>query len=165
MPVDAYVDQSTLNTSTSIKKRARTGYNRPIVDAGLGLFTERAFRRNEPILNYRYIDGGGGESVEMLTKAQHDARYAGPGKPGSGTHVLNPWGSPIYYDTKRSGGIGGRANTNPGKQNARFKGTQLVATRAMRPNEEVFASYGSQYKFPKTTGERSGWERVKPRKK
>ena len=40
-------------------------------------------------------------------------------------------------------------NTNPGGQNARFKGSKVCAIRTIREGEEIFASYGGCFKFHK----------------
>ena len=56
-------------------------------------------------------------------------------------------------------GVGGKANTNPGAQNARFKGSKICATRAIRIGEEIFVPYGRSYKLNQVVvdEERSGW--------
>ena len=62
-------------------------------------------------------------------------------------------------DDKERCGLGGKANTNPGKQNARFKGSKICATRAIQIGEEIFVPYRRSYKFTQVVvdGERSGW--------
>ena len=40
-------------------------------------------------------------------------------------------------------GLGGKVNTNPGKQNARFRGSKICANRAIRGGEEIFVPYRS----------------------
>ena len=56
-------------------------------------------------------------------------------------------------------GVGGKANTNPGRQNARFKGSKIQATRMIRVGEEIFVPYRQSYKFKQeeVDEERSGW--------
>ena len=58
--------------------------------------------------------------------------------------------------------MGGKVNTNPGKQNARFKGSKICATRAIQIGEEIFVPYRRGYKFNQVVvdGERSGWRMV-----
>ena len=153
------VRRSTLNTPKS--QRARGGHKRPIVEAGRGLFVTRDFRAGAHLLDYRYKSGvkKEGDEVDWFTKAQHDAKYSAPGQTGTGTHVLNPHGSPWYYDTAYSGGIGGRANTNPGKQNARFKGSNLIVGKTgIKAGQEVFTpySYSNSFVFgnPEVSSER-----------
>ena len=55
-----------------------------------------------------------------------------------------------------------KANTNPGKQNARFKGSKICATRAIQIGEEIFVPYRRGYKFNQVVvdGARSGWRIV-----
>ena len=50
-------------------------------------------------------------------------------------------------------------NTHPGKQNARFKGSVICATRAIQIGEEIFVPYGRSYNLNQVVvdGERSGW--------
>ena len=38
-------------------------------------------------------------------------------------------------------GIGGKVNTRPGRQNARFKGSKIQATRPIQVGEEIFVPY------------------------
>jgi hypothetical protein len=38
-------------------------------------------------------------------------------------------------------GLGGKVNTNPGRQNARFKGSKICASRMIRSGEEIFIPY------------------------
>ena len=58
--------------------------------------------------------------------------------------------------------MGGKVNTNPGKQNARFKGSKICATRAIQIGEEIFVPYRRGYKFNQVVmdGARSGWRIV-----
>ena len=55
--------------------------------------------------------------------------------------------------------MGGKANTNPGKQNARFKGSNICATRAIQIGEEIFVPYRRSYKLSQIVvdEERWGW--------
>ena len=55
-------------------------------------------------------------------------------------------------------GLGGKANTNPGGQNARFKGSEIRATCVIRAGEEMFVPYKKSYKFKEemVDEERSG---------
>ena len=59
-------------------------------------------------------------------------------------------------------GLGGKVNTNPGKQNARFKGSKIRATRVIQAGEEIFVPYRRNYKFRKEVvdEDRSGWRMV-----
>ena len=61
------VRRSTLNTPR--RRRARTGYKTPIIEAAEGLFVMRA-KAGEHILDYRYINGirREGEEVEWLPR-------------------------------------------------------------------------------------------------
>ena len=52
-------------------------------------------------------------------------------------------------------GLGGKANTNPGKQNARFKGSKICATRVVQIGEEILVPYRRSYKFTQVVV--SGW--------
>ena len=56
-------------------------------------------------------------------------------------------------------GLGGKANTNPGKQNARLKGSKICAARVIQIGEEIFVPYRRSYKFKKGDVDdyRSGW--------
>ena len=78
---------------------------------------------------------------------------------GRGTHVLSSGGrNPTYYDTARSGGVGGKANTKHGACNVEFDpGMKMVATRKIEPGEEIFADYGPGYSWEEYDGEREGW--------
>ena len=44
-------------------------------------------------------------------------------------------------------GLGGKVNTNPGKQNARFRGSKICANRAIRGGEEIFVPYRGNFKL------------------
>ena len=57
-------------------------------------------------------------------------------------------------------GLGGKANTNPGNQNARFKGSKIRASRTIWIGEEIFVPYRRCYKFKQDEvgEERFGWE-------
>ena len=157
------VKQSGLNTG--VKKGARTGWRRVIVRAGEGLFVTRDYKRSEPIIDYRFKDGHSGARVDHLYAGELEARYPKTaGMPhGSGTHVLQPWGSKYAYDTARSGGVGGKANTNKGNQSAYFGGSIIFAhrTKPLLAGDEVFVSYsqGNSYKFgdDRVSDSRSGW--------
>ena len=56
---------------------------------------------------------------------------------------------------------GKEMNTNPGNQNAQFKGSKICATRTIRTGEEIFApyTYGRSFKLlsQEMDKERSGW--------
>ena len=58
-------------------------------------------------------------------------------------------------------GLGGKVNTNPGNQNARFKGSKIYASRGIRQGEEIFIPYRRNFRFSNNTceidEERSGW--------
>ena len=134
-----------------------------IVEAGDGLFATRRFKAGEHILDYRYIHGvsRNGDEVDWLSADTFSERYApSDGVPlGNAKYVLHPQGSPYYYDTARTGGVGGKANTRRGGQTARFKGSQLHAgQRAVQPGDEIFVPYGSGYRFGNDIDdERQGW--------
>ena len=55
--------------------------------------------------------------------------------------------------------MGGKVNTNPGGQNAQFKGSKIRATRAIRMGEEIFVPYRRGYKLKDIMVDkaRSGW--------
>ena len=78
---------------------------------------------------------------------------------GNAKYVLHPHGSPYYYDTVQTGGVGGKANTRRGGQTARFKGGQIHAgQRAIEPGDEIFVPYGSGYRFgDDVDDERQNW--------
>ena len=170
------VARSTLNTRRT--QRARGGHKRQIIEAGEGLFARRKFAAKEDILDYAYMNGVSGEKVDHLTKAERWKRYpALPGNPnGAGKYLLQVGNGGLYLDAlkqtweytskvekhKRSTercGVGGKANTNPGRQNARFKGSKIQATRMIRVGEEIFVPYRQSYKFRQedVDEERSGW--------
>ena len=56
-------------------------------------------------------------------------------------------------------GLGGKVNTNPGRQNARFKGSKICANRMIRSGEEIFIPYRKGFKTGNgvVDEERSGW--------
>ena len=86
---------------------------------------------------------------------------------GRGTHVLSTGGKrPIYYDTVRTGGVGGKANTKQGGCNVEFNpGMKMVATREIEPGDEIFADYGPEYRWEEYDGEREGWTYVRRKRK
>ena len=138
--------RSTLNTTT--KKRARTPFE-TVREAGDGLFTKRAYQPHEHVLDYAYQSGrtGHGPKVDVMTKAQHDAKYPPTelNPLGTGTHVKLA-GTSHYYDTASSGGLGGKANTNPGKQTAYWDGRHIKAgASGLSKGQEVFVPYASGY--------------------
>ena len=103
------VRRSSLNTP--VKKRARAGYKTRIIEAGDGLFAMRRFKPGEHILDYRYQHGvkQRGNEVDWLSTTAFIARYP-PSESmpcGGATHVLHPHNSPYYFDTARTGGVGG----------------------------------------------------------
>ena len=56
----------------------------------------------------------------------------------------------MYYDTARSGGVGGKANTCPRNQTGHWRGYNLLAgkkgsKRGIRLGEEIFVPYGREY--------------------
>jgi hypothetical protein len=97
---DVYVARSTLNMNSTPKQRGRRGFKDRIVDAGWGLFAARDFKRDELVLDYRFVDGRGGIEVDCLNASQLKARYPDPLHPP--THVLRPHGSGISWDTTLS---------------------------------------------------------------
>ena len=84
---------------------------------------------------------------------------------GRGTHVLRAGGrKPIYYDTARTGGVGGKANTKQGECNAEFNaGMKMIATREISPGDEIFADYGPDYGWEECNGDREGWTYTRTR--
>ena len=86
---------------------------------------------------------------------------------GRGTHVLRSRGKkPTYYDTARTGGVGGKANTKQGECNVEFDPSmKMVATREIRPGEEIYADYGTDYRWEELDGEREGWSYVRTRRR
>ena len=156
------VRRSSLNTPR--RKRARTGFRMPIVEAGDGLFTTRSFKYGEHILDYRYVHGirREGDEVDWLSYTDYIERY--PLR--DGTHVLRPNNSHYYYDTARSGGVGGKANTRPRGQTGQWRGYNLLAgtkggKRGLRPGDEIFVPYGRDYNLgtddPAIEDEVQGW--------
>ena len=100
--------------------------------------------------------------MDWLTKSEFQARYPPtPTNPhGVGTHVLHPIGSRYYYDTKLTGGFGGKANSRPGAQNARFHNAFLIAgPKGIAAGDEIFVSYGKDYKLftPASDDVRENW--------
>ena len=55
--------------------------------------------------------------------------------------------------------MGGKVNTNPGRQNARFKGSKICANRMIRNGEEIFIPYRKSFRIGSGVmdEERSGW--------
>ena len=130
-------------------------------------------------LDYAYMNGVGGEKVDHLTAAERWQRYpALPGNPdGAGKYLLQVGNGGLYLDALKqewesmrgnkgsSGlvqrcGLGGKVNTKPGYQNARFKGSKIRASRTIRNGEEIFVPYRKSYKFQKDSvgGESFGWQ-------
>ena len=124
------------------------------------------------------MNGVSGETVDHLSATERWQRYpALPGNPdGTGKYLLEVGNGRLYLDalkqnwkptrgvgeprgTEAKCGLGGKANTNPGKQNARFKGSKIRATRAIRMGEEIFVPYRRSYKFKQeiVDEDRSGW--------
>ena len=120
------------------------------------------------------MNGVNGEKVDRLTRAERWQRYpARPGNPeGTGTYLLEVGNGAFYLDAlKHNGergegrcglgrcGLGGKANTNPGNQNATFKGSKIRATRTIQSGEEIFVPYGKSYKLTQYEmgEERYGW--------
>ena len=161
------VARSTLNTPR--KQRARGGHKREIVEAGDGLYARKRFAKHEFILDYTYMNGVNGEKVDRLTRAERWQRYpARPGNPeGVGKYLLEVGNGAFYLDALQQNGargegrcgLGGKANTNPGGQNAQFKGSKIRATRAIRMGEEIFVPYRRCYKLKDIMVDkaRSGW--------
>ena len=125
-----------------------------------------------------YMNGVRGEKVDHLTEAERWQRYpAVPGNPeGTGQYLLKVGNTGLYLDALKQTlgpkrgveglrrgldtcGLGGKVNTNPGKQNARFKGSKIRATRVIQVGEEIFVPYRRSYKFKKSDVDdyRSGW--------
>ena len=137
---DVYVARSTLNMNSTPKQRGRRGFKSRIVDAGWGLFAARDFKRDELVLDYRFVDGRGGIEVDRLDAAQLEARYPDPLHPP--THVLRPHGSGTSWDTLRCRGVGGFANSHTGHQNCLFRGSKIhVGSRGRNAGTELFLNY------------------------
>ena len=119
--------------------------------------------------------------MDRLNEEERWLRYpALPGDPeGAGKYLLQIGNGRLYLDAlkqdlgpsqgvgrhrgeKKRCGLGGKVNTHPGKQNARFKGSVICATRAIQIGEEIFVPYGRSYKLNQVVvdGERSGWSMV-----
>ena len=115
---------------------------------------------------------------DHLTKQERWLRYpAQPGNSyGTGKYLLEVQNGRLYLDALKQGsdfingidrvkegscGIGGKVNTNPGNQNAHFKGSKICAIRKIHVGEEIFApyTYGGSYKLldEHIDEERSGW--------
>ena len=136
------------------------------------------------ILTIYLLELVSGETVDHLTAAERWQRYpALPGNPdGTGKYLLEVGNGRLYLDALKQNleptrgiegprgmeekcGLGGKANTNPGKQNARFKGSKIRATRVIRMGEEIFVPYRRHYKFKQelVDEDRSGWGVVRRR--
>ena len=129
------------------------------------------------------MNGKNGEKVDHLTKDERWRRYpARPGNPdGTGCYLLQVGNRELYLDALKHDeghthrkvdgltriemrcGLGGKVNTNPGNQNARFTGSKIRATRVIRGGEEIFVPYRKNFKLGKeiVDDERSGWEVLK----
>ena len=151
------------------------------MEAGEGLFARRRFDARESVLDYAFMNGVNGEKVDHLNEEERWLRYpALPGNPeGTGKYLLKIGNGRLYLDALKQEvesiqgaqgirrttsdndrcGLGGKANTNPGKQNARFKGSKIIATRVIRIGEEIFVPYRRSYKFGQIVvdEERCGW--------
>ena len=124
------------------------------------------------------MNGVHGEKVDHLSAAERWRRYpALPGNPeGAGKYLLQIGNGSLYLDAlkqnkgsmRRGGrsrgleercGLGGKANTNSGNQNAAFKGSKIRATRTIQSGEEIFVPYGKSYKLTQYEmgEERYGW--------
>ena len=158
--------------STSRKKRARAGHKQIITEAGDGLFATRRFKPREWILDYRYVGGipKEGDEVEWLKEETFKNRYPH----GNATHVLSlknmnkedrlEWPAldfSLYYDTARSGGVGGKANTSPGAQTAMWDGPSIIATsRGLKKGDEILVPYGTSFRIHTETPDATrddGW--------
>ena len=143
---DVYVSASSLNRNWTAKQRGRRGHREPIVDAGWGLFLARDMKRDDVVLDYRFIDGREGTEVDRLDADQLAERYPDPLFPA--THVLRVWNSSSYWDTLRCKGIGGFANSRVGYQNCLFRGTKIrIGKTGCKENTEVFLSYSSSNSY------------------
>lgn len=111
-----------------------------IEHAGRGLFANRAFRRGENMLSYRYLNGRCGNLTESLTHEEFLLRYPD----GCATHVLLCQGK--YLDGKKDGTLAAKINTKPGSQNCRFNSAgNVIATKKINSGDELYASYGRSY--------------------
>jgi hypothetical protein len=120
---------------------ARDLYGVEIKESGLpnankGLFATRAFRRGDRVATY------GGERISC---EEADRRYGVDGLCEYGLTVFpNRW----VLDAIDLRGYGSMANDARGARPANIRFTQqgeVRATRGIRPGDELFASYGSQY--------------------
>ena len=148
---DVYVAASLLNRNATAKQRGRRGFKELVVDAGWGLFLARDMKRNAVVLNYKFVDGRGGVEVDRLDADQLKARYPDPLQPA--THVLQVWGSSIYWDTLRCKGVGGFANSCVGQQNCLFRGSKIhVGKSGCSAGTEVLVSYspGNSYQWARS---------------
>ena len=137
---DVYVRRSTLSRNASAKQKGRRGFCQPIIDAGWGLFLARDMKKDEVVLDYRFVGGREGVEVERLDAVQLKERYPNPLRPA--THVLQPSGAHVYFDTLRCRGIGGFANSNQGHQNCLFRGSKVhVGKKNLTVNTEIFLAY------------------------
>ena len=68
----------------------------------------------------------------------------------------------MYYDTARTGGVGGKANSKKGGNKAMFgSDMRMVATAIIEEMEEIFVDYGSEYEWEGLPEDREGWEYVR----
>ena len=82
--------------------------------------------------------------MDWLTHEEKVIRYPPtPTNPeGTGTHIVKPNGHTLYYDTVLTGGVGGKANSRRGNQNATWSGSNIVAgNKAINPGDEIFIPY------------------------
>ena len=88
------------------------------------------------------------------------AREKGGSVERDGTMCMSPC---VHYERLKQDegrcGLGGKVNTNPGKQNARFRGSKICANRAIRGGEEIFVPYRGNFKLEReiVDDERDGW--------
>ena len=116
------------------------------MDAGWGLFAARDFKRDELVLDYRFVDGRRGIEVDRLDASQLEARYPDPLHPP--THVLRPHGSGISWDTLRCRGVGGFANSHTGHQNCLFRGSKIhMGSRGQKAGTELFLNYSYDHSY------------------
>lgn len=117
----------------------------PQADKGLFAYNRRSgnneilFGPNDPIIPYN------GETINRNTLDDRYLEYTAP-------YAIDV-SSGQYIDSALKRGVGSLANTNPSRRNARIsvdkrnKTASLKAIKNIRNNQEIFVSYGREYRL------------------
>lgn len=150
LPFDVCWQHLRINYNLTIKKTSLEGYNFK------GLFAyDYKNPENKKKIVFRKKKGRKQRSSdriiryigEKLTKHQIDERYS-EYENATAPYAFKTLKKNSYIDSACKRGAGSFANTKPNAQNARLSRTgSLYATKNIKNGEEIFVSYGRQYKF------------------